>query len=88
MPMGSAMGAEAGRLAAAAARDGLGLRLMGGVAIWMVAPSVRVAPFARDYEDLDLAVRKRDGQGGDPVHGEARAISLSASSIRSTELSG
>ena len=35
---------------------------MGGVAVWLVAPSVRVAPFARDYADLDLAVRKRDGR--------------------------
>ena len=56
------MGAEAERLAVAAARDGLGLRLMGGVAVWLVAPSVRVAPFARDYADLDLAVRKRDSR--------------------------
>jgi hypothetical protein len=60
------MGAEAERLAAAAARDGLGLRLMGGVAVWLVAPSVRVAPFARDYADLDLAVRKRDSRAVTP----------------------
>src|SRR4051794_1088535 len=62
MLSGSAMGAEAERLAGAAARDGLGLRLMGGVAVWLVAPSVRFAPFARDYADLDLAVRKRDSR--------------------------
>jgi len=60
------MGAEAERLAAAAARDGLGLRLMGGVAIWLAAPSVREAPFAREYGDLDLAVRKRDGRAVTP----------------------
>jgi hypothetical protein len=60
------MGAEGERVAAAAARDGLGLRLMGGVAIWLVAPSVRIAPFARDYADLDLAVRKRDSRAVTP----------------------
>ena len=60
------MGAEAERLAAAAAREGLGLRLMGGVAIWLVAPSVRVAPFAREYADLDLAVRQRDSRAVTP----------------------
>lgn len=66
MPDGSTMGAEAERLAAAADRDGLGLRLMGGVAVWLVAPSVRVAPFAREYADLDLAVRKRDSSAVTP----------------------
>lgn len=66
MPSGSVMGAEAERLAAAAARDGLRLRLMGGVAVWLVAPSVRVPPFARDYADLDLAVRSRDRQAVTP----------------------
>jgi hypothetical protein len=60
------MGAEAERLAAAAAREGLGLRLMGGMAIWLVSPSVRVPPFARDYADLDLAVRKRDSRAVTP----------------------
>lgn len=60
------MGAEAQRLASAAAQEGLGMRLMGGVAIWLVAPSVRVAPFARDYADLDLAVRKRDSRAVGP----------------------
>ena len=58
--------AEAQRLTAAAAKANLGLRLMGGLAIWMVAPSARVAPFARDYADLDFAVRKRDGRAVTP----------------------
>ena len=53
---------EAERLTTAAARDLLGLRLMGGMAVWLVAPSVRVAPFAREYADLDFAVRKRDAR--------------------------
>lgn len=58
--------AEAQRLTAAAANAHLGMRLMGGLAIWLVAPSARVAPFARDYADLDFAVRKRDGRGVTP----------------------
>jgi hypothetical protein len=39
---------------------------MGGAAIWLVAPSVRQAPFARDYADLDLAVRSRDSRAVTP----------------------
>jgi len=58
--------AEAQRLTAAAANANLGMRLMGGLAIWLVAPSARVAPFARDYADLDFAVRKRDGRAVTP----------------------
>ncbi len=65
-PGASDIRAEAQRLTAAAATANLGLRLMGGVAIWMVAPSARVAPFARDYADLDFAVRKRDGRAVTP----------------------
>ena len=42
------------------------MRLMGGLARGLVAPSARVAPFARDYADLDFAVRKRDGRGVTP----------------------
>ena len=42
------------------------MRLMGGLAIWLVAPSARVAPFARNYADLDFAVRKRDGRAVTP----------------------
>ena len=45
------------------------MRLMGGLAIWLVAPSARVAPFARHYADLDFAVRKRDGRAVTPVPG-------------------
>jgi hypothetical protein len=40
----------------------LGLRLMGGLAVWLVAPSVRTPPFAREYGDLDFAVRRRDSR--------------------------
>jgi len=44
----------------------LGLRLMGGLAVWLVAPSVRVPPFARQYGDLDFAVRGRDSRAVTP----------------------
>ena len=60
MPIAADIREEANRLTAAARAAGLGLRLMGGLAIWMVAPSVRVAPFAREYGDLDFAARGAD----------------------------
>ena len=46
---------EAGRLAAAAAAAGLGLRLMGGLAVWLTSPSARRPPYAREYRDIDFA---------------------------------
>lgn len=46
---------EAGQLAQLALDQGLPMRLMGGLAIWLRSPSVRQAPFARDYADIDLA---------------------------------
>ena len=70
MPIDIDIRAEAGRLSSAAADAGLGLRLMGGLAVWLVAPSVRVPPFARDYGDLDFAVRKRDGRAVSPFLAE------------------
>ena len=48
MPIDTDIRPEAGRLSAAAADAGLGMRLMGGLAIWLVAPSVREPPFARE----------------------------------------
>ena len=57
---------EAMRLSAAAKGVGLGLRLMGGLAVWALSPSVRVPPFAREYGDLDFAVRGRDGRAVTP----------------------
>jgi hypothetical protein len=66
MPIAADIREEAVRLAAAARGADLGLRLMGGLAIWSVSPSVRVPPFARDYGDLDFAVRKRDGRAVTP----------------------
>jgi len=47
--------AEAERLATAADAQGLPLGLMGGLGVWLRSPSVRRAPYARDYADLDFA---------------------------------
>jgi hypothetical protein len=66
VPIAADIRDEALRLTAAASDASLGLRLMGGLAVWVVAPSVRVAPFARDYGDLDFAVRGRDGRAVTP----------------------
>jgi hypothetical protein len=62
VPIAADIRDEATRLTARARAANLGLRLMGGLAIWVVAPSVRVAPFAREYGDLDFAVRERDAR--------------------------
>lgn len=66
MPLADDIRDEAARLTAAAAAANLGLRLMGGLAIWLVSPSVRLEPFAREYRDLDFAVRKRDARAVTP----------------------
>jgi hypothetical protein len=66
VPIAADIRDEAERLSTEAAAARLGLRLMGGLAVWMVAPSVRQSPFAREYADLDFAVRKRDGRAVTP----------------------
>lgn len=66
MPIAADIRAEAERLTAAAMTANLGLRLMGGLAVWLVSPSVRMPPFARAYADLDFAVRQRDGRAVTP----------------------
>jgi hypothetical protein len=48
---------EAERLAALVVADGLPLRLMGGLAIWLRCPSVRHPPYQRAYGDLDFVAR-------------------------------
>jgi hypothetical protein len=53
---------EAARLAAAAAEAELGIRLMGGLAIWLTSPSARRPPYARDYADMDFAAPSRDAK--------------------------
>lgn len=54
--------AEAERVATAAAANGLELRLMGGIAVYLTSPSVRRPPFARGYGDFDMAVSRRDAR--------------------------
>ncbi|HEX7950371.1 MAG TPA: hypothetical protein VF494_08480 [Candidatus Limnocylindrales bacterium] len=53
---------EAERVANGAVAAGLQLRLMGGMAVFLTSPSVRRAPFARDYGDFDFAVSARDAR--------------------------
>jgi len=45
---------EAERLARLVVADGLPLRLMGGLAIWLRSPTVRLPPYQRPYGDLDF----------------------------------
>lgn len=49
----------AGRIAAAKRQ----IRLMGGMAVWLVAPSVRRPPYLRPYADLDFAAGGSDRKG-------------------------
>ncbi len=58
--------AEAERVAAAALDSGLQLRLMGGMAVYLTSPSVRVPPFEREYGDFDFAVSARDARRATP----------------------
>ena len=51
--------AEAQRLATLAVREGLQMRLMGGLAIWVRSNSVRKPPFARNYADMDFAISSK-----------------------------
>jgi uncharacterized membrane protein len=62
VPIAPDIRAEAERLTEEIAAAGLGIRLMGGMAVWLVSPSARIAPFAREYADLDFAVRKADSR--------------------------
>jgi hypothetical protein len=60
VPIAADIRDEGERLTAAAITANLGLRLMGGLAVWLISPSVRSPQFARDYGDMDFAVRQRD----------------------------
>jgi hypothetical protein len=51
--------AEAERLAHAAVAEGVPFRLMGGLAVWLRSESVRRAPYAREYADMDFAASSR-----------------------------
>jgi hypothetical protein len=50
---------------------GVSVRMLGGIAIAMRCPSASVAPFARDYSDLDAVIPSRDRKQIDVVAGEA-----------------
>lgn len=50
---------EARRLVGRAAEEGLPLRAVGGIAVWIRAPSVRRADPPRVFHDIDLAASKR-----------------------------
>jgi hypothetical protein len=51
---------EGRRLAIAASRDDLALRLLGGVAVWCQCPSARLPELSRDYGDADFIGRAGD----------------------------
>jgi hypothetical protein len=55
--------AEAERLTAMIATVARPIRLMGGLAVWLMAPAVRRPPYERAYADLDFAASGRDRSG-------------------------
>ena len=50
---------EAARLGGLLVSSGSPAKLMGGLAVWLRSPSVRAAPFARPYADMDFVVAAR-----------------------------
>lgn len=52
--------AEAERIAAAAAKKKIGLKLLGGAGVHAHSPSARKAPLKRKYGDLDYVISKKD----------------------------
>jgi hypothetical protein len=62
-PIASDIHAEAERLTGLIAAARRPIRLMGGLAVWLVAPSVRRPPYERPYADLDFAASGRDRSG-------------------------
>jgi hypothetical protein len=54
--------AEAERLAAAAKKAKVGIKLLGGAGIHLSSPSARKPPLKRKYGDLDYAIAKKDRQ--------------------------
>lgn len=80
---------EAIRLIGEAEKKGISLRLLGGMAIYLTSPCTQAEPFARDIDDLDFVVSKRNGYSlekmlektgyaGDrefnSIHGESRLL--------------
>jgi hypothetical protein len=58
---------DARSLIEAAAGDGLPMRLLGGLAVYALAPSARRPPLDRPYRDFDVAVPARQGQSASRV---------------------
>ena len=56
---GAELLAAAEEIIAAAATAGATVRLLGGVAVFQLAPSARTAPLARPYHDYDVVVSSR-----------------------------
>lgn len=56
---GAELLAAAEEIIAAGAAAGATVRLLGGVAVFQLAPSVRTAPLARPYHDYDVVVPSR-----------------------------
>lgn len=54
---------EARRLLARAGAEGLPLRAVGGIAVWLRAPSIRQTDPPRVFHDIDLAGLKRTSRG-------------------------
>lgn len=54
-------------LIAAAAEAGVPMRLLGGLAVYALAPSVRSEPLARRYRDFDVAVPAKRGPAASRV---------------------
>jgi hypothetical protein len=52
--------AEAGRIAVAAQKAGVRVKLLGGAGIHLHSPSAQRPPLKRKYGDLDYAIAKRD----------------------------
>ncbi len=55
--------AEAGRIAEAASKAGVKVKLLGGAGIHLHSPSAAHAPLKRKYGDLDYAISKKDRKG-------------------------
>jgi hypothetical protein len=58
-PGGAELLAAAEEIIAAAAAAGATVRLLGGIAVYQLAPSARTAPLARPYHDYDVVVPSR-----------------------------
>ena len=54
---------ESHRIAEAARRKKVGLKLLGGAGVHAHSPSAHTAPLKRKYGDLDYAIAKRDRKG-------------------------